>query len=59
VDKSERQISLYCADISGCNGKVRLSIKPELYRMKRLTEWVNLIAAIIRLITEIIRTGWF
>ncbi len=27
-------------------------------RMKRLTEWINLIAAIIRLIVVIIRTGW-
>jgi hypothetical protein len=34
------------------------SIKPERYRMKRLTEWINLIAAILRLIAVIIRTGW-
>jgi hypothetical protein len=27
--------------------------------MKRLTEWLNLIAAVIRLINEISRTGWF
>jgi len=26
--------------------------------MKRLTEWINLIAAILRLISEIIRSGW-
>jgi len=26
--------------------------------MKRLTEWINLIAAILRLIAVIIRTGW-
>jgi hypothetical protein len=28
-------------------------------RMKRLTEWLNLIAAVIRLINVISRTGWF
>jgi len=27
-------------------------------KMKRLTEWINLIAAILRLISEIIRSGW-
>lgn len=32
--------------------------KPERYRMKRLTDWINLIAAILRLIAVIIRTGW-
>jgi len=58
VDKSKRQIPLYCAEISGCNDKLRLSIKPELCRMKLLTEWINLIAAILRLIAVIIRTGW-
>jgi len=26
--------------------------------MKRLTEWINLIAAILRLISAIIRNGW-
>jgi len=26
--------------------------------MKLLTEWINLIAAILRLIAVIIRTGW-
>lgn len=31
--------------------------QPERYRMKRLIEWINLIAAIIRLITVILRTG--
>jgi len=27
--------------------------------MKRLTEWINFIAAVIRLINVISRTGWF
>jgi hypothetical protein len=31
---------------------------PEIRRMKRLTEWINLIAAVIRLISVISRTGW-
>ncbi len=35
-----------------------LSIEPEHYRMKRLIEWIKLIAAVIRLIDAIIRTGW-
>jgi len=26
--------------------------------MKRLTDWINLFAAILRLIAVIIRTGW-
>lgn len=30
----------------------------ERCRMKRLTEWINLIAALLRLIVVIIRTGW-
>jgi hypothetical protein len=33
--------------------------KLERYRMKRLTEWVNLFAAVIRLVDVIRRTGWF
>ena len=37
---------------------LRISNKPERCCMKRLTEWINLIAAIIRLIYVIIRTGW-
>ncbi|NMZ13477.1 hypothetical protein HBO07_19535 [Pseudomonas proteolytica] len=37
---------------------ISASTKPERYRMKRLTEWINLIAAVLRLITVIIRTGW-
>jgi hypothetical protein len=39
--------------------RLRISIKPELHRMKRLTEWLNLIAALIRLADVIGRTGWF
>jgi len=35
------------------------SINPEIRRMKRLTEWINLIAAVIRLVNVISRTGWF
>lgn len=31
---------------------------PERYRMKRLTEWVNLIAVVIRLTDAILRAGW-
>jgi len=37
---------------------LRISNKPERRFMKRLTEWINLIAAVIRLIYVIIRTGW-
>jgi len=37
---------------------IQLPIKLERHRMKRLTEWINLIAAVIRLIYVIIRTGW-
>jgi len=33
--------------------------KPEQHHMKRLSEWINLIAAVIRLINVISRTGWF
>jgi hypothetical protein len=36
-----------------------LSKKPERCRMKRLTELLNLIAALIRLADVIGRTGWF
>lgn len=36
-----------------------LSTKPERYRMKRLIEWLNLIAALIRLADVISRSGWF
>ena len=32
--------------------------KPERYRMKRLTEWMSLITALIRLADLISRTGW-
>ena len=38
---------------------IRLSDKPEHRSMERLTEWINLIVAIIRLINVISRTGWF
>ncbi|MGA3800549.1 hypothetical protein ACPCYX_22695 [Pseudomonas fluorescens] len=41
------------------NHTLGLPTKPELYRMKRLTEWLNLIAAVIRLINVISRMGWF
>lgn len=37
---------------------ISASTKPERYRMKRLTEWVNLIAAVIRLTEAILRAGW-
>lgn len=40
------------------NGRLQLSTKLERYCMKRLTEWINLIAALLRLIVVIIRTGW-
>ncbi|CAI8797354.1 hypothetical protein EMIT0P43_10225 [Pseudomonas jessenii] len=33
--------------------------RPESDRMKRLTEWLNLIAAVIRLINVLSRMGWF
>jgi hypothetical protein len=36
-----------------------LSNEPERCCMKRLTEWINLIAAVIRLFNVISRTGWF
>jgi hypothetical protein len=35
-----------------------LSTTPERFRMKKLTDLMNLIAAAIRLIDAIIRTGW-
>lgn len=35
-----------------------LLTKQERRRMKRLTEWINLIAAVMRLISVIFRTGW-
>ena len=38
---------------------LRPSNKPERYRMKRLTEWLNLAAALVRLADVIRRTGWF
>ena len=38
---------------------IPVSIEPERYRMKRLTEWLNLVAALIRLGDVISRTGWF
>lgn len=38
---------------------IPLPIKLERHRMKRLTEWINLIAAVIRLFSVISRTGWF
>jgi len=45
---------------SGCDDPHPLATnKPERHRMKRLTEWINFIAAVIRLINVIIRTGWF
>ncbi|WP_218728133.1 hypothetical protein [Pseudomonas sp. D1HM] len=43
-----------------CSGlSIWLPIELELFLMKRLTEWINLIAAVIRLISVISRTGWF
>jgi len=41
------------------DGMLLASTEPERYRMKRLTEWINLIAAVIRLMDVIRRTGWF
>lgn len=38
---------------------IPVSIEPERYRMKRITEWLNLIAALIRLADLVSRTGWF
>ena len=38
---------------------LRPSNKPERCRMKRMTEWLNLIATLIRLADVISRTGWF
>jgi hypothetical protein len=38
---------------------IPVSIEPESYRMKRLTEWLNLTAALIRLADLIGLTGWF
>lgn len=40
------------------DGMLASLTKPERYRMKRLTEWINLIAAVLRLIIVIVRTGW-
>jgi len=40
------------------DGKLQLSTELERYRMKRLTEWINLISATLHLIAVIIRTGW-
>ena len=42
-----------------CGPMISVSIEPELYRMKRLTEWINLVVALIRLINLINRTDWF
>jgi len=42
-----------------CVPIIPVSIEPERYRMKRITEWLNLIAALIRLADVISRTGWF
>jgi hypothetical protein len=41
-----------------CVPMIPVSIEPESYCMKRLTEWINLIAAVVRLIDALIRTGW-
>ena len=40
------------------NHTLGLLTRPELYRMKRLTEWLNLIAALVRLADVINRAGW-
>ncbi len=37
---------------------IRPSTTPELFRMKKLTDLINLITAFVRLIDAIIRTGW-
>jgi hypothetical protein len=42
-----------------CVAIIPVSIEPESYCLKRLTEWINLIAALIRLTDLISRTGWF
>ncbi|WP_150786931.1 hypothetical protein [Pseudomonas fluorescens] len=44
---------------TGLCGQAMAINTPEIRRMKRLTEWINLIAAVIRLISVISRTGWF
>jgi hypothetical protein len=41
------------------DGAIWLSKTPEGCAMKRLTEWISLFAAVIRLINVISRTGWF
>ena len=38
---------------------IPVSIEPERYRIKRITEWLNLIAALIRLADLVSRTGCF